>query len=526
MSITAAVRIDVELSGPGNGWTQLEDVLLQSGIKGTRGIRGSGPADRVASVGTLSFELDNSERNSTETIGYYSIGHASALAGWTLGIGVRFVLVYEEITRIFWRGFVDSVVAVPGTSRERRARVNCVDWMDAAAKAKPSGLEVLIDVASHEVWTALLDSVSPAPPATYIGSGSDVYPFANDNVQDESSTILGLGQRLQQSELGQIYVADDGLVVFEGRRRRAQRATPHFVFGGDKTVAIDVSSSRADVLNRIQVQVHPRRRDSAATTVLFTLPTKPLIKAGTSYAFNAPYKDPEQPAQRVAGVDMVTPVSSTDYSFNAAQDGSGADLTTNLTVTVTFGGNSAAVLVENGGPDGYLTFRLRGRGLYDFSPVVVEAIDEDSQEDVGANILGFDMPYQSDVDAAQDAALYFLALNKDVKTRARALTYIASASDELMRQALTREISDLITVQEPVTGIDANHFINSITFDLDDEGILAVTYDLEIADSSQPWLLEIPGRTELDETTILGFGLFVPGWALGESVLGTDTYVN
>jgi hypothetical protein len=34
------------------------------------------------------------------------------------------------------------------------------------------------------------------------------------------------------------------------------------------------------------------------------------------------------------------------------------------------------------------------------------------------------------------------------------------------------------------------------------------------------------GRSELDETTILGYGIFAAGWILDTSTLGTDTFLN
>jgi hypothetical protein len=50
--------------------------------------------------------------------------------------------------------------------------------------------------------------------------------------------------------------------------------------------------------------------------------------------------------------------------------------------------------------------------------------------------------------------------------------------------------------------------------------------DLAPVDRGQFWTLQVPGRTELDETTILGYGLFAPGWILQTSALTVDTFLN
>jgi hypothetical protein len=53
-----------------------------------------------------------------------------------------------------------------------------------------------------------------------------------------------------------------------------------------------------------------------------------------------------------------------------------------------------------------------------------------------------------------------------------------------------------------------------------------VTLSVVPVDDTQFWILDLPGRTELDLTTVLGFGLFTPGWILDSSTLGTNTFLN
>lgn len=513
------------------GWVDVsEDVV--SNIKADWGIHGGTPVDRVAEPGSMEFALDNSAQNSSGVRGYYSIGHDDARTGFALGVGVRLILNHETLgDKVVWQGTVEDADPLPGV-RSPVTQIRCADWMEQAARAKLSGIEVQTDIQSDEVFQLLAAAVPTQPPNGILaGTGSDVYPYALDNVKDESSRVIGEFQKVGLSEYGVIYV-HAGTLVFEGRSVRAGGGSIRFAFDEDEDlVAMDVSHGRDSILNRVIVSVHPRRRDAAATTVLFSLGAALAIARNTTAVISAPYRDPDQRAQRVGGIDMVDPVASTDYEFFENEDGTGADLTSQLSIVATFGGNSAVLEITNAGPDdGFIPangLQLRGRGLYDFEPLISDQQDEASVEAFGENSLAYDMPYQSDPENAVDLGQFILALNADEETRIESVTFVANWSDEHVEQAFNGAISDRVSVTAGSIGIQERpHFINGITLSVRMSGLMIVTYDLAPVDTNEYWLLEVDGRSELDETTILGFGLFAPGWILETSELGTDTFLG
>lgn len=540
MSDTAVIAWRVEMDF-GSGWEDVSDDVV-SDVKAEWGIKAGGPTDRCAEPGVMTFDLDNSSENAGGVRGYYSPGAAVAKAGFVHGIPVRLVWNHDLFGDVVkWVGTIKSVRPKPG-AKDPIATVECVDWMEEAARAKLAGLGVQTDIQSDALFTMLVATVEKAPPGgTRVGSGSDVYPYALDNTQDERSKVLSEIQKLTMSEYG-VAVVEAGVAVFEGRRGRGGAGSIRHAFYEDEDI-IDLavnSHDRDNVINRVQVSIHPRRRDSAATTVLFNLGSAMQILRGTSITINCPYRDPNQQAQRVGGVDMVAPVASTDYTFNVAKDGTGGDLTSQLTVVTranadadpgTFGGNSTEVTITNNGPaDGYIPangFKLRGRGLYDFEPVVADRKDATSEAANGESVLGYDMPYQSSPENAVDLAQFILALNKDPEPRAQSVTWLANWSEDLAEMSFGLGISQRVSVTAASVGLSAEpYFVNGFSVSCRRGGLVLITAYLAPVSTAQFWILDIPGRTELDETTVLGYGLFIAGWVLDTSMLGTDTFLN
>lgn len=524
--ITPAIDMDF-----GAGWVDVsEDVV--SRVTAEWGVHGSTPTDRVADTGVMTFDLDNSAANSGSVRGYYSPDHASVRSGFAIGIPVRLKLTTPLLgTKVKWVGTIEDIRAVPGAKRPT-TRVRCVDWMEEAARAKLAGIAVQTDVQSDDLFDTLVAAVDRQPPGgTRVGSGSDIYEFALDNVQDEGGRVAGELQKLALSEYGFIFV-QAGELVFEGRRRRGGGGNVRYALDEDEQIiSLGVSQGRDDISNRVQVSVHPRRRDAAATTVLFTLGGAIEIPRNTSVTINCPYSDPDQKAQRVGGVDMVTPVPTTDYQFNTEEDGTGVDITAQIAITPTFGGNTASLLIENNGPsDGWIPaggLQLRGRGLYDFEPVISDRKDQTSIDSFGECIFGYDMPHQSRPQNALDLALFLLDQYKDPTTRVETVTFIANWDDEATENAFNLEISEQVSIESPTLGLSAQpYFVNGQKLEIEQSGLVRVTWDLGPVDLSQYWILDVAGRTELDQTTVLGYGLFVAGWKLDESELGTNTFLN
>jgi hypothetical protein len=506
---TVRHQVEVELHGAGSGWTDLTpDVRLEASGLGTGyGIRGAGPLDRVAETGTLRFHVDNSERNSAKTLGYYSPEKASRRPGWGFHIGVRYSVTWDGTTYTRHLGQLSDMRVASDPYGPRDVACVSSDWFETAAKWRITGVGTLTNVRADQALAALIAAAPKRPRKVVAGQGSEVYAYAFDTARGESA--LREGQRLTQSEFGMLFMRGStdggGVLVFEPR---GVRRTAVAEFELSDYVDFDADQGLASVRNRVKVGVFPRQIDDPSPVVLFTLQSTPTLAPGESLQLECVYVDPAQKAARVGGTGMVPPDETTDYTANALPDGTGADRTADLEVVVEFfSDRGKATLTNTHASSITIThFQVRGFGLYTYEPVVVEAFDQDSIDTYGEQELAFDMPYQANpllAKAVADAVL--LAWKEPVATAAR-VRFCADRrySADLLRAALELDISSCVVVRDEVRGLDRAWWINGVEFDLDSDGIFWCTWHLGRAETTRYWVLDAtaPGEFTLGVDTL------------------------
>lgn len=501
---------EMELSGAGAGWTDVsEDVLVDPSVHLEYGIGGATSQDLVASTGKLSFALDNSEDNSAELLGYYSPDNpATCRPGFKRGIGVRYSY-RKPFESDYYRKFVGRLMIanpIAGQYRERRTDCDAYDWINEAASFRAT---VATQVAKRgdQVLTTLLAAMARQPSSTTFDVGDSTFAYALDTSQTEKSPILAEIQRLCLSEFSRCYIRG-GMNAGGNLRweKRTARLTPTTVASFLGTMqGLD---AKANIKNRAKVTAHPRTVDAAATTVLFSKPSQsnPLISPSQTITITGRYSDPANRASRVGGTDMVAPVATTDYLLNAAADGSGADLTANLTVVATYGANQVDYSLTNtGGTPGYVTkLQARGRGIYDYTPIDAMKLDQPSIDLLGESLVQIDMPYQSDLSVAQAVADFVVSSWLTPGATEAAMRCIPR-DDAEMDMLMALEPGAAIAVSESVTGINSVFFIQNVSERLTEYGRTNVVFDflLQRALVANYWKLGTAGFGELGVTTVL-----------------------
>jgi hypothetical protein len=488
------------------------------------GIEGTGPLDRIAGTGTCTFALNNMSSNSHSQEGAYSPGHSGAVSGWDLGVEIVVTVTYDGTT---YYKFSGTLVDVQPDAGKIRQGVVCtaVDWMDEAARAKIKNIPIQTNKRADELITTLVeDAVKVQPKATSFATGQSTFATALDNLSDAQTSVLTALNDAVQSELGYLYIKGDttqgGTLTFEDRHARPKKGAASATF--DNTMgALEVMRGREDIINRVYVVVHPRTTDTS-TSVLYELTTtgeQPSIPAGNTITINCPFKEATINAYRVAAESLVTPVSGTDWIANTAADGSGSNITSDVSITVSnTAANSAELTIINNhaSSTAYLTtLQIRGTAVRDVSETVLSAVDVNSAFNFGEIDARIDMKYESNAgEFGNEIAKWILNVYKDPRYVVSEFAIISNKSDYLMTHSLAREPGDKITFSEDLTGITATgasgaeigYFINGVRMRIDiPSGLINTSWILAPAESSAAWILNQVGASEMGITTNLGF---------------------
>lgn len=512
------ISLQVECS-PGV-WTDVSGDLVRDALRWRRGIFGAGPLDLLARPGSASFTLDNSDQNTAATAGYYTPGHASALAGWRQGIWVRLRLGYGAATRYVFRGRLRSIHPDPGVTGLRVVMCEATDWLTEFAEFDAGNLALQEHARSDELLEALIDSLPAGPANRSIDVGLDEYPFAFDDLGGDAPKAMQVAQDILQSERGYLYLrgdATDGETLrFENRQARSVEVVAASFTAADFENApgvLDVPSDLdTSIVNDVEVQTVPRRVDAAATTILVRLDGPIKVLAGETVQVFVDYRDPSQEAVFVGGKDMQALAATTDWTANAHEDGTGADMTGDFDVTATYFGSRAMIACTNHapaegyvrGPGGGAGLQARGKGLYRYAPVTSHSADASSVALFGTHQLPSPlvMPYQDDRAVGQGVADFIAHIYSGLTPFPRRLQVASETGGALLTQAITRDIGDKIAITEAQTGLDGTPvFIHAIEQEIGLDGRVRTWWTLAPADMAALFIFDDPESGVFDRNT-------------------------
>lgn len=498
----SALEIEAQLDG--SSWTDLT-ADARYPIEVRYGIQGAGPTDLVAGPGSMSFPLSNGRRRGNP-VGYYSPDHVDCRPGF--GIGTKVRAVWRNggtgTARVKHVGWLEAIDPTAGQYKGLVTQCVSLDWMHQAAGHSPV-VPTQTSKKMNEVISTLVAAVPRQPESTSLATGVTTFPYVLDNSQSERQPVLTEFQKLALSEFARIYMRGDGTLVSDNRNTRL---TPSVVASfDDDMVDLRAPHDRSRLRNRIKASIHPRTVDAAATTVLATLgnvnPSQHSVPAGESVTIEMDYSDPALRDVRVGGTDMVTPVATTDFLMNAAADGSGANLTASFTVTATFGANRVKLVVSNGSASlGYIRLlQVRGRGLYDYSPVEVIVADQGSIDDYGEALLSLDMPHQPDVNTAKSVAEYLLTFLSEPGAY-EAVLRVHAFDDDGIDAIMAREPGHAISVIETATGIAFTYYINGVSIHIRGRYDVSAEWILSQAPVGDFFTLDSATLGQLDENVL------------------------
>ena len=505
---SATLVIQFFLSGV---WTNVSaDVLNAPYIKWRYGIGRDDPTSFVADTGQLEFWLDNSHRNSGAVAGYYSPGHASARAGFELGLRVRVKSTYSAADRYQFHGRISEIQPLAGRYGSRRTRVVVTDYMEEMSSRYVDLLPLQDDQTSDELMTTLIATMDFAPLATSFDVGPETFPSAFHDIQGERMTVSSVAQKIVQSDLSKLWVRGDATggetLVLANRQDDIGKSSQLTLT--DTMIDLSISRSRSDIYNKVVVSYKPIDEGSS-NEVLYNLPEEQSIAPGRPLVFTALYRDPDGGA-RISGKTMVTPVADTDFKFSSVS-GSGSDLNASLGIALdagySTGGDRAEITFTNNhaSSTGHLwLFQLRGLALRLRDAVEVSASDTASITAYGEKRLEFKTPYQNNYNVTSSIADFMKSRRANPYYLVDRVSFIGNTSDTLMSAAVNRDLGDMITVTETQTGINEDYIIIEREVRVS-AGTWRVNYTVALNSGGAFWLLGEAGYSELGQTTTLGF---------------------
>ncbi len=393
--------VDVDWNGDGI-YDGSNDGIYAVGFKSRRGrqtylnIDSDGNADgfEPVRVGTATLTLDNSTRR------YDPYNTSSPLYPNVLpGRYIRIRELYNGTVNSIFHGKIRNITSLDNGT-EQRVRLEIEDGLRLLQSSDSNiAIQQNIDI-DNAIQSILTDISWPSLFGTNLDDSSDVlsYWWSEDRAANEI-------RKLVDAELGVFYAAADGSATF--RSRHHTQAAVLTLTSSDFLKEIDVPQPLEVIRNTVKIYAHPRVL--RATAALWTLQDKPLIAAGGSITVWASYAYNNNP---VPSINVVSPVATTDYTMNTADDGSGTNLTSSFSVTFYDFGKTGKIVITNNHATlaGYITL-MKVRGDAIDAPDASLLIEEDStsQGTYGKALLTLDNDWFQDTSLANDFAQWLIS---------------------------------------------------------------------------------------------------------------------
>ncbi len=502
MAVQAAYPSDLKiLANVTAGWTDITAYVIGD-IDGGWGMTDNNPLDLVAGTGTLNLTLNN-------TTGLFHPNSATVIAGWKKGIGVRLVIAFDGEEYVRWKGIIQNIKPPSGRWEDFRIQVACVDWMEYAAQHPLVNPGILTNQRGDDVLRTTLALMPIQPAATDLDVGVSVFPTTFDTVTSHTKALSEFS-KVAFSEAGRVYLRKDRVngetLVFENSQARhgwrgldvrplgnsesgrllkedggylLKEDGGKIILNQAEEMTLDNTMQRLGqlygehMINRFTVYANPRKIDTSAQ-VLFRLNEPILIGSGQAVEIRGTYADPAG-GLPINGQNMITPVATTDYLVNTAQDGSGTNITSSLVlVSVTYGTEGFTHLVRNDAVNaGWIRkYDPRGYGIYQYNPIEHAESDSNSKNEFGVISESMDQKYQTQLIHGTLYARKVVELERNPRTVVKEIECVANLSQEMMLLFLAGDCGMLIRAISAKYNVDSYFFIEGVKFKIKPGGYI------------------------------------------------------
>jgi len=496
----------------GSAWSEITQyVLHRSSWRGGWGMKSNRYTDRLAGTGVLTVTLNSYN-------GRFDPDSTNCLTGWGKNAKVKLVITYDGQTYTKFYGYVDTI-QLQYDHGVSTAYVTVVDWMDYAYKRTLTESSIETYRRGGYAVDKVVDAVGVTPLATQYSEGDYEFEAIFDSLTTTTKAATELN-KIVLSENGYFYNRHDKIngetLVFEAESYRnglrtiskipklkadsgyvlkAGSAASNVLLAGttDKLILNETADAHINgtaqaytrthgenILNSITVTAYPKRIDTTEQT-LYSLGTFIKISSGETKTITVKYQNKTTKESCNAITDlMIQPVATTDYLMNTKKDGTGTNITSDLTVSVVYHTASADVTLTNASAyTGKITkLELRGYGVYQDSEIKVKAEDTDSIEAYGDLELNIEQQYQRDTTPGAVMANRILQKEKDPRTKLDRVQIVANTSHTHMAAFLSIDVGDMVKITESNLGLANYYYIQGIEFEIISNSVIIYSWIL------------------------------------------------
>jgi len=216
--------------------------------------------------------------------------------------------------------FVGLTEKMPTINEKTKvAQFHCIDFMYSLFNRPLDEAVMYQDMRTDEILAALLVAFGISPTQYSFDVGFNIIAFA---FFDKGSKFGNVVKELMEAEMGRFYMDETGVIRFKNRQNYS--SSPVWFF--NETNIIDIQTSKQDdIINVVEIKANVR--EVQALQKFWELQSAVKVPANSSLTIWADFDDP------VTEVDdpvYITSATTSLFTTNKAEDGSGDAVTSNF----------------------------------------------------------------------------------------------------------------------------------------------------------------------------------------------------
>tara|TARA_R110000824_G_scaffold238121_7_gene426923 strand:+ start:5852 stop:7423 length:1572 start_codon:yes stop_codon:yes gene_type:complete len=431
-------------------------------------------------------------------------------------------------TRTLWTGFIDSIEPVPSVNGANLAKLKAIGPLGYLNK-----FEVSTALFANLYTGALIGKILDAAGWDADDRDIDTGIIALPRFWVQRTKTLQALRLIEDTETGHLEESATGNIVYRDRHARSKdtaSTVSQATYSDASGAALSYSQvQQIDPLkfiyNELAAKITPLSGSWILGTsaldkdtqmgvdaeVLWTYPetgpSSPTISAGATRTFVAQYPNSGSGTTSSA-VDFWTDLTATtDYLANDSSDGSGANRTANMSISLTKRAQSMDITITNGHSGTVYITKLQAQGhkITTKDNFEISATDSTSQTAYGRRTYPHPGKFIPDSEEAQNWADFHVSAWKDPVPLLR-ITLVGNRSSATLTDIMSRNISDLVTVtasNDAGLGISEGFFVENLHHSIDAQLNHRATYTLSQSAGYAGFFLI--GSSSLDNSTRLAY---------------------